>query len=202
MNAISEEKQSLCIKFGGLAAGIFFVIIAPFHNYLKLQHELDAERKQHQEYVAETNQEIATLNTQIDHISQEYQKSASFKREATCLADNIYHEIGTNSDVGMRAVAQVTLNRKRDGFANTICGVVKQKKNGVCQFSWVCSDHKPHTETYTKAYEVARKSLTTGVAYSKLNDALYYHADYVNPSWSYEKNYIAQIGPHIFYSER
>jgi spore germination cell wall hydrolase CwlJ-like protein len=33
-----------------------------------------------------------------------------------------------------------------------------------------------------------------------VKNALYYHADYVNPNWKYQK--VAKIGNHIFYNER
>lgn len=46
----------------------------------------------------------------------------------------------------MIAVAHVVLNRiKSSKFPETICGVVKQKVAGVCQFSWVCVKMKTRT---------------------------------------------------------
>lgn len=204
MNAIlTEERESLFYKFGGLIAFIFLIIIAPAYNYHKLQNELKTQQEMHEQYVESTSNAIAGLSSEVDILSKDYQKTVAFKKEATCLADNIYHEIGTKSEEGMRAVAQVTLNRKREGFAPTICGVVHQKNNGVCQFSWVCESYnQPNQYAYQKAYDIARKSLTSGIALSRLHEALYYHADYVNPSWKNQKNFVAQIGPHVFYSEK
>ena len=61
--------------------------------------------------------------------------SADRFEELYCLAKNIYFESRNQPWVGQVAVAQVTLNRVRDSrFPNTICKVVKQKRNRkTCQ---------------------------------------------------------------------
>ena len=48
--------------------------------------------------------------------------------------------------------------------------------------------------------EVAKKVLLEGFRLPSLHDAMYYHADYVNPQWGKPK--IDKIGRHIFYSEK
>jgi len=203
MEFISETREKLIFKFGGLLAAIFLTTVVPGYGIHKLTSRLAEQQRLHNEYVQETNATINGLSNRVDTLGKEYQKSVFFKKEASCLADNIYHEIGVNSEEGMRAVAQVTLNRKRERFASTICGVVHQKTGDTCQFSWVCGEHKqPYAPAYQKAYNIARKSLLNGIALGKLNGALYYHADYVNPSWRKEKIFIEQIGPHKFYSEK
>lgn len=127
------------------------------------------------------------------------------KQEVTCLADNIYHEAGYESEVGKVAVALVTLNRLQDPrYPKNICSVVKQKVNYTCQFSWFCQ-HKTtnrQRESYENSLEVA---LHVYANYDNIKDitngALFYHADYVNPRWKgLEKT--AVIGRHIFYKEK
>ena len=55
-----------------------------------------------------------------------------------CLVSNIYFEARGESRLGQLAVANVTLNRWRDGrFASSICGVVWQPG----QFSWTLDPH-------------------------------------------------------------
>ena len=50
-----------------------------------------------------------------------------------CLAKNIFHEAGIESDIGKYAVAQVTLNRVASRkYPNSVCKVVLQRY----QFSW------------------------------------------------------------------
>jgi len=127
------------------------------------------------------------------------------KKQVDCLAENIYHEAGHESETGKQAVALVTLNRTQDErFPSQICEVVKQKTQGTCQFSWFCMPVKlnRNTDAYKQSLEVA---LFVYANYEKLKDvthgALYYHADYVNPRWrNVEKTTV--IGRHIFYKEK
>jgi spore germination cell wall hydrolase CwlJ-like protein len=71
----------------------------------------------------------------------------------------------------------------------------------VCQFSWACDQaaktRPVNPSAYKESYEVAKKVLLEGFQLSVLKDALYYHANYVNPRWPLEK--IGSIGNHIFY---
>ena len=129
------------------------------------------------------------------------------ENQLSCLARNIYHEAGAEPFEGKVAVAQVTLNRANsDGkFPGDICKVVFQKNmfydKVLCQFSWVCdrnANFKPkHPDVYQESMEVAKKVLLEGFRLPSLTDALYFHADYVNPGWKRER--VAKIGRHIFY---
>jgi spore germination cell wall hydrolase CwlJ-like protein len=126
------------------------------------------------------------------------------KEEVNCLADNIYYEAGTESYEGKLAVAQVTLNRvNSDKYPKNVCGVVKQKDNGVCQFSWVCLKVSKTKDQYTweESKLIAEKMLTQSTFHDKLakSNALFYHADYVDPGWNKTK-VISKIGKHIFYT--
>ena len=117
-----------------------------------------------------------------------------------CLAENIYYEAGNQGHDGQLAVALVTMNRVNHRFANTICSVVKQRSNTVCQFSWKCEKHnRPDPELYR---EVRKVALYTYLNYGMIKDitkgATYYHADYVNPGWDNLKR-TTKIGRHIFY---
>ena len=123
-----------------------------------------------------------------------------------CLARNIYHEAGYEPFEGKVAVAQVTLNRTESGqFPSDVCKVVYQKnvvyEKVLCQFSWYCeqaSSKKPmNGAVYTESMEVAKKVLLEGFRLDSVKDALYYHADYVNPGW--KKTKVAKVGRHIFY---
>lgn len=131
------------------------------------------------------------------------------ERQLDCLAINIYREAGYEPFEGKVAVAQVTMNRVATGrFGNDVCGVVYQKniimEKVVCQFSWACDQvHKNrpiNPAAYKESYEVAKKVLLENFRLDILKDALYYHADYVNPRWKLDK--IGKIGAHIFYREK
>ncbi len=119
--------------------------------------------------------------------------------EATCLATAVYFESMGESLEGQLAVAQVVLNRAGSGrYPTTLCAVVKQK----AQFSFVRSGHFPRIDegcaAWRKAQAIAR------IAAGKMAevipaDVLWYHADYVAPSWGRRLARVDKIGAHIFY---
>ena len=140
------------------------------------------------------------------------QLTPAAQKEVTCLADNIMFEAGNEPEEGQMAVALVTMNRVKSGnYADSVCGVVKQKANGTCQFSWWCED-KPRTASITRKLTNAQSSMYNYIrdlaVFVYLNDekikdithgATYYHADYVNPKWRHLKKTV-KIGRHIFYT--
>lgn len=128
------------------------------------------------------------------------------ERQLECLSRNIYYEAANEPFEGKVGVAQVTLNRASSGkFPADICQVVYQKNvvydKIICQFSWHCETAakiKPINEAnFNEAKAVAQKVLLEGFRLESLNEAIFYHADYVNPRWNKEK--IIKIGRHIFY---
>lgn len=117
-----------------------------------------------------------------------------------CLAKNIYHEARGQGDIGMYAVAQVTVNRLKHGqWGNTICDVVMSRM----QFSWANDKSirwkHPTGESWEQSKNMAEEVLTKGLRLKGLDNALFFHANYVNPRWASKKYYIATIGDHIFY---
>ena len=123
-------------------------------------------------------------------------------REIRCLAMNIYHEARGEPDMGKYAVAQVTLNRvASQRYPNDVCRVVHQRARETAQFSWTLDDitdipkeSKAWLDSIRVAKEVYRQEKTADIG-----DALFYHADYVNPRWASKKDKVAKIGRHIFY---
>lgn len=158
---------------------------------------------------------VNTVNAKFDHLregSEAYRQgfvsAADRTRQLECLTKNIYWEAATEPFEGKVAVAQVTMNRVDNGrFGTGVCGVVYQKDNFlgrvVCQFSWACENtHKirpVYPALYKESEEVAKKVLLENFRLSTMKDALYYHADYVNPKWGKPK--VGQIGRHIFYRD-
>lgn len=133
------------------------------------------------------------------------------KEQRLCLALNVYHEAKNQTIEGQVAVAMVTMNRViNPKFPNNVCDVVKQAKTWKgrlirhkCQFSWWC-DGKSDKPYNKNAWETAVK-ISTGVIDNwrwetdMTNGALWYHADYVKPKWSYTYKPVTKIGKHIFY---
>ena len=125
-----------------------------------------------------------------------------------CLTRNIYWEAGSEPFEGKVAVAQVTMNRLKDGrFGNDVCKVVHQRNviysQVICQFSWTCeTTHKVrpvHPGVWQEAELIARKVMLENFRLPGLDKALYFHADYVSPNWKKPK--LTKIGRHIFYAE-
>ncbi len=152
---------------------------------------------------------FSTLKEKNGYYSTDVVSIKTREKQLDCLAINIYREAGYEPFEGKVAVAQVVMNRvKNGGFGNDVCGVVYQKNvimdKIVCQFSWYCdSTHRNrpiNKDAYNESYEVAKKVLLEDFRLSVLKDALYYHANYVNPRWPLEK--IGQIGNHIFYKPK
>ena len=155
-----------------------------------------------------TQTKLAKLDQTALFVTNDVVTIKDRERQLDCLARNIYHEAGHEPFEGKVAVAQVTMNRASDSrFPSDVCGVVFQKnifmEKVVCQFSWYCDSavklRPVNGPAYKESYEVAKKVLLEGFRLDILKNAMYYHADYVNPKWGKPK--IGQIGRHIFYRD-
>jgi spore germination cell wall hydrolase CwlJ-like protein len=118
-----------------------------------------------------------------------------------CLAKNIFHEAGVETELGMFAVAQVTINRVRNArYPNSICDVVMQP----AQFSWANDRDRrwthPSGPKWEQSKQIARRVIKEGYRVPALQSAMFYHADYVDPVWRNPDAVIAQVGTHIFYT--
>lgn len=125
------------------------------------------------------------------------------EKQLKCLTDNIYFEAGNQKEVGMKAVALTTMNRlKHEAFPNTICGIVHQRVDNVCQFSWTCykrmrvRDHY----TYNRAKRIAKHVLMNyKYMYDITKGATFFHRNDVRPSWAVASKRTVIIGKHLFY---
>jgi spore germination cell wall hydrolase CwlJ-like protein len=117
-----------------------------------------------------------------------------------CLAVAVYFEARGEPLTGQLAVAEVVLNRARSGkYPPDVCAVVKQP----WQFSFVRKGVFPQADRSSDAWK--RAVAIAHVAQNKLaaklpTDVLWYHADYVAPTWGKRLTRQAKIGLHIFYS--
>jgi len=158
-------------------------------------------------FPVEHPQVLETYTTLFKDITYE-QLDQSHRQQIDCLARNIYFESGAEPYEGQIAVAMVTMNRSLSKyFPKTICEVVQQKRNSVCQFSWWCNNALRHKALNNKYDEelflrVREVAILVYFNYDTLFDithgSLFFHADYVNPNWKNLQR-TAQIGRHIFY---
>ncbi len=127
--------------------------------------------------------------------------------EINCLALNIYFEARSEPEAGRLAVGHVVMNRvSSKRFPGTVCDVVRQGgelQRYRCQFSWWCdgrSDNPRDKREWLKSSEIAL-AVYWGRTEDPTAGALWYHADYVKPSWRTEFERGPKIGRHIFYSQ-
>ena len=124
--------------------------------------------------------------------------------DSDCLAQAVYYEARGEGEDGMRAVAQVILNRVRHpAFPKTICGVVYQgaMQQTSCQFSFACDGSlaRPvEAWAWRRAKDVAQAALS-GYVMKAVGSATHFHALTVDPHWSSNMVKIATVGGHTFY---
>ena len=116
--------------------------------------------------------------------------------QMNCLALVGYHEAKGESDRGMIAVMQVTMNRvKSEKFANTICGVVYSKG----QYSW--TKHNPkikEQEQYERAKRLAYE-VVNGKHHDISGKALFFVHVKTNRNWLKKLTHTCTIGNHKFF---
>lgn len=177
----------------------FIALFISFSLYL--QHDNTNYGKPHRELldnfslitpsIAQTNKNILELDRKPILYN---------RRDLQCLARNIFFEAGTESMLGKIAVGQVTVNRVKLGhWGETVCEVVHAKG----QFSWTDRDDldlDKESRNYKDSVIAAKRVLAERKRLRILRSALFYHADYVRPSWIDKDQKIAHIGTHVFYN--
>ena len=133
------------------------------------------------------------------------------EKEIACLAEAVYFEARSEGILSQLGVAVVVLNRANlYDYPSNLCDVVHQSKlwkgnpvRNKCAFSYYC-DGKSETiyeiEEYMRVLDASRLVLS-GIVVDKMENVLFYHATYVNPSWAKDMKLVFQIGKHKFYEE-
>lgn len=138
-------------------------------------------------------------------VKDQFRDDPRFLTALQCLTQAIYYEAGYEPDSGLRAVAQVVLNRVRHpAFPHSVCGVVYQGSDlpTGCQFTFTCDGsllRQPSPAAWARARRVALAALSGWVEPS-VGLSTHYHATYVVPYWAPALNKVTLIGQHIFYS--
>ena len=125
-------------------------------------------------------------------------------RDLDCLTQAAYYEARGEGREGMKAVAQVVLNRVRHrAFPNSVCGVVFQgagRRTG-CQFSFTCDGSmrgRVNTAAWNRARDIASAALS-GTVYAAVGNATHFHTTGVSPRWRNTLVRVSQVGDHLFY---
>ncbi|MGR4892936.1 cell wall hydrolase [Sphingopyxis sp. LARHCG72] len=129
------------------------------------------------------------------------------ERAHYCLTAAIYYEAASETDDGMRGVAQTVINRVRHpSFPNTVCGVVFQgsQRAGVCQFTFSCDGamaRSPSKPNWLRASRIASAALG-GYVFPKVGLATHYHTQAIWPRWGKSLVMTNIVGAHIFHRWR
>ena len=158
---------------------------------------------------------IAVGVVQSQEVQAQERLEAISMEDRQCLAKNIYFEARSESIAGQVAVAWVTLNRmESDRFPNSVCGVVYQARTDAsgnprrnqCQFSWYCDGKSDRIRNQREWEDVKLITDVVLIDWARANaspveNATFYHADYVDPYWADSFTEIATVDSHIFYVE-
>lgn len=129
------------------------------------------------------------------------------ERAHYCLTAAIYYEAASETDDGMRGVAQTVINRVRHpSFPNTVCGVVFQgsERVGVCQFTFSCDGamaRSPSKPNWLRASRIASAALN-GYVFPGVGLATHYHTQAIWPRWGKSLVMTNIVGAHIFHRWR
>lgn len=153
-----------------------------------------------------------TANATVSDHPVAVRAASSFKfaksnqNDLDCLNQAVYYEARGEGQDGMRAVAQVIVNRVRNpSYPKSVCAVVYQgAAQGACQFSFACNDAMTapvERSAWRRARDIARSALN-GYVMKDVGTATSFHTVSVHPGWSATMQRVATIGSHIFYQFR
>lgn len=118
--------------------------------------------------------------------------------EQNCLALNIYYEARGSSQLDMKAVGSVTVNRvKSKNFSRSVCSVVYQPG----QFSWT-TDKYPNIPTDRKQWKLSQKiadDIISGEQEDVTSGATYfYDHKRVKPRWTRKMTETLRTNHHSY----
>jgi spore germination cell wall hydrolase CwlJ-like protein len=129
--------------------------------------------------------------------------SLNASRELDCLTTAVYYEARGEGSAGMKAVAQVVLNRVRHpSFPKSVCGVIYQGagKGRGCQFSFACDGSmrkRKDMALWDRARDIASRAMD-GETMNTVGSSTFFHATRLQPNWR-GLTRVATVGRHVFY---
>ncbi len=146
---------------------------------------------------------VLTACTQAAPMDATLSSSGYTSEDLSCLAEALYFEARGTSYEGERAVGEVILNRAADSrFPASVCGVIDQRYNGSCQFSYRC-DAIPNDQFSEPAELVKMRQISYELLTDRQEDitngALFFHAASMVPGWFNTLSKRGRFGGNIFY---
>ncbi len=202
-----ENKKTIQALTRSVMAIVMFVTAANIYTYESKAASVEPEKVSiaviDDPLTLKKERQLHKFKPVVDILPNAVVDNLSLKavKELNCMALNNYYEAATEGVKGMQAVSQVVMNRMEvNGFPATPCGVIYQRK----QFSWTFQKTLPkldiESSKWKQAVHVAKQMYIDNHRVKGLEDALFYHADYVNPKWANVVK-IRKIGAHIFYGK-
>ena len=157
--------------------------------------------------ISNVESEVSAIHSDVAEIKQAVLESQPVtikynKNDVECLARNIYYEAGIEPMAGKIAVGNITVNRvKTKYWGHHICDVVYSQD----QFSWTKDKKRAWVQlkgpAWADSQAAAEAVLKGGLRVKQLRTALFYHADYVSPTWRDNSKKVLKVGHHIFYTQ-
>ncbi|MBL1435887.1 MAG: cell wall hydrolase [Rhodobacteraceae bacterium] len=146
---------------------------------------------------------VLTACTQVSPMEATLSSSGYTSADLDCLSEALYFEARGTSYEGERAVGEVILNRAADSrFPASVCGVIDQRYNGSCQFSYRCdaipNDHFGEPAELAKMRNISLELLIDRNE-DITNGALFFHAASMRPGWFATLSKRGRFGGNIFY---
>lgn len=201
----------------GLIGVAGFASCILYNSMSSTQERLDTAKNARLDQIEAWDRAAVENRLKIDQIRAETEQiryAAQCYKSRTCtkMAEAVYFEDRGGGIDGMKAVANVIINRVNSNrFPNTIVGVINQrkmtKKGWVCQFSYVCQLKNLtmyDEDSKIKAGFVAWKA-TNGILRDSTNGADHYlnkSKVKILPSWVFAFNKTVKIGDHTFYATK
>ncbi|WP_235902951.1 cell wall hydrolase [Sandarakinorhabdus oryzae] len=140
------------------------------------------------------SQPVAVAPAEVEPVAEA--KPSLNERHVTCMAKVVHHEAGNQPLAGQIAVAQVLINRVKQGFGDNVCDVANQPG----QFFRLNRYHPNRKSAqWAEAVEVARTVLA-GEARDWSKGALYFHANWARPNGFFRgRTKVARLEDHDFY---
>jgi N-acetylmuramoyl-L-alanine amidase len=190
------------VAAGAVSASVPAASVAPVTSAVSTPTASSAPAKSSPSLASQIAKEAAWLHGNgwpLYALVDRYSSGPELDEEARCIAVAVYFEARGESLEGQLAVARVIMNRAASGrYPPSWCATVKQP----WQFSFVRGGRFPAVDessaAWARAQGVTRLAINNIVA-SLDTDVLWYHADYVAPSWGRRLSRVQKIGTHIFY---
>lgn len=108
---------------------------------------------------------------------------------------------------GQVAVGNVIRNRTREKYFSD--GTVASTVTKPWQFSWMNTVDEQRCRVLSACWEepeikIAQSAWQASESTNEVGDALFYHADYVHPTWAKAQSieFVKRIGRHLFYRRK